>query len=149
MWNTNLLLWWISSNAMYTADPWTTGLNWAVSLIMMQIFPPNKYSWPSVSTSFISGDSANCRWRTVFSIPDWKSTDAEGWLYALIYTILYKGLEHLQILVSMRRGTQPGTNSSKYWGKTVVNFWGNQNLYMSFQLLGSIDTFTPTVQKSS
>lgn len=31
---------------------------------------------------------------TVFSIHGWESTDTEGQLYALSYTILHKGLEH-------------------------------------------------------
>lgn len=40
-------------------------------------------------------------------IPMWESADAEGQLYASIYAILYRGLEHLWILVSVGG---PGTN---------------------------------------
>ena len=40
---------------------------------------------------------------------DVKPTDTEGQLYSLYYAILYKELEHLQILVYVRA---PGTNTS-------------------------------------
>lgn len=38
----------------------------------------------------------------------WKNMNVERRMYALFYTILYKGLEDLQILVS--GGVGPGTN---------------------------------------
>lgn len=44
-------------------------------------------------------------------IPSQKSTDVEGQLYALIYTILYRGVEHPQILVSAAVVGGPGTHS--------------------------------------
>lgn len=36
----------------------------------------------------------------MISIRDWEPKDAEGWLSAFIYTILYRGPEHPWILVS-------------------------------------------------
>lgn len=45
----------------------------------------------------------------LFSIHRWESVDVEGWLCALIYAILYRGLEHPRILVSVGGGS--GTNT--------------------------------------
>ena len=38
--------------------------------------------------------------QTTFPTMGFTSEDMESWLYSLYHTILYKGLEHLQILVS-------------------------------------------------
>lgn len=43
--------------------------------------------------------------------------DVEVWLYALSYAILYKGLEHLWILVS--KGVLTPIHC-RYWGTTVI-----------------------------
>lgn len=63
-------------------------------------------------------DSANCRSKTVFSIYTCKFSEAMDWLYALFYTILYKGLEHSQSLVAARG---PGTNPWRFWGTAEVS----------------------------
>lgn len=44
-------------------------------------------------------NSTNYGSRTVFSTCDWESMDLEGQLYLLFYAVLYKGLEHLLVLV--------------------------------------------------
>lgn len=42
-------------------------------------------------------NSTNLIWKTVFLIRGCKSTDTEGPLCALFYTILHKGLQHPRI----------------------------------------------------
>lgn len=64
----------------------------------------------------------------------WESMDARGWLYALLYTILYKG--HI-CGFGITRVLEP--IPCGYGWTTVVNFWGNQKLYMNFLLhVGSV-----------
>lgn len=67
-----------------------------------------------------------------FLIQVWESTDVKGQLYALFYLILYKRLEHLQILVSkgvlkLILSWIPGEDSI---------FLGSQKLYVDFRLHG-------------
>lgn len=64
----------------------------------------NKYTvsplYPGVSYLWIQ---PTMNWKQYFwSVTDWKSTEMEGWWYALFYTILGKGLDHPWILVSVR-----------------------------------------------
>lgn len=63
-----------------------------------------------------------------------KSADAEGQLYALIYTISYKGLEHQQILLSVGI---PGANTHRYQGTTVL---GEQKVIHRFLTVWGIGT---------
>lgn len=56
--------------------------------------------------------------------------DVKSQLYTLFCAILYKGLEHPRILVSVGG---PGTNPPGYQG-AVVKFWGSQKLYTDFLL---------------
>lgn len=60
---------------------WTVRVDSVINRLFPQI-----YSQPFMSLGLTSADS------TVFSIHGWKFTDVEGWLYALFYAILYKGL---------------------------------------------------------
>lgn len=62
-----------------TVNPWTTGLNCARQLTHGFFFNKYLYSFPS------------------------ESTDAKCQLYALMYAILYRGLEHLWIFISTGR----------------------------------------------
>lgn len=55
--------------------PWTTCI-WTVQVNLYVDFPSNKY---------------------LYCFCSWESVDAEGRLYALIYTILYRGLEVLEL----------------------------------------------------
>lgn len=57
----------------------------------------SKYSWPSISESLAS---TNHGIKTVFSIHDWESVDAEGGVDALFYVILCKEVEPLRMLLS-------------------------------------------------
>lgn len=66
------------------------------------------YSQPSVSLSFASVYSPNYRQKTVFFIHSWECMDMEGQLYASLYAILYEGLEHPWILLSIEN---PRTNA--------------------------------------
>lgn len=67
------------------------GMNCADTLLH-RFFP--KDSQPSIFLGFTTMHSTNHGFKTVFS------GDMESWLLALFYTILYKGLGYLQILVS-------------------------------------------------
>lgn len=64
------------------------------------------YSFAFVSPGFTPMDSTNHNSKTVFLVHGWESMGAENQLYALFYVILYKGLEYLQILIFVWRGSQ-------------------------------------------
>lgn len=84
-----------------------------------------------MSLGFASSESVNHGSKAVFSIRCWESMATEGWLYALICAILYKGLEHPQILVSAWI-LEPIPH--RYQGMNVDKFLGNQKLYTEFWL---------------
>lgn len=80
----------------------------------------------------------------LFSICGWESLNAEGWVYALIYAILYRGLEHPQTLVSA--GVLEPI-PCRYQGKT--KFGGSQKLYSNFQLQREVSTPNPNIVQGS
>lgn len=93
-----------------------------------------------MSSGFAFPASTNCRSKTVVSIQSWESSDVEGQLYALFYTILYKGLEHPQILISVG---DPGTNnayiSRKNWRFLEWGVgWGSEVMHRFAMAWGSV-----------
>lgn len=76
------------------------GLNCVSPLTLRFFFQSICWVLPAISTNLASTGPTNRRHKTVFFTRGWESADAEGWLYTLSYTILYKGLELPPTLVS-------------------------------------------------
>ena len=116
-----------------TVDPWTSQV-WIVwDHLYTDFFPVNIQS-DCLIQGFVSTDSTNSGPKIVFSVSSWESVGAKGWLYSLFYVILYKELEHTQILVSV--GVLEPI-PCRYWGMTIVKFWGSQKFYVDFWVHGS------------
>lgn len=61
--------------------------------------------------------------KTAFWIHAWESMGVEGWVYALSYAILYRGLDRPWILVSMGNLESPVDTGGG------LQFWGSQVIY--------------------
>lgn len=68
------------------------GLNCMGPLICVFFFFLINTQSASVFLSFVSVDSTNSSWKTIFSVCSWESVGVEGWLHALFYAILHRDL---------------------------------------------------------
>lgn len=98
------------------------------------------YSWPLNIMSLNGVGPFICRF---FSINvSWESVDVEDQMYASIYAILYRGLEHPQILVSARC---PGTDPMQI-PKDNLSFGGVKSYA---QILDCVEGWCPCIVQGS
>ena len=77
----------------HTVDPWTMWI-WTAWANFFQYVVDflSIYSQLSISSGFRFMDSINSRWKTVFLINSWESTDGKQWLYDYAMPLYIKDL---------------------------------------------------------
>lgn len=125
--NNNICWHWLILN---TFDLWTTWV-WIEQVhLYIGFFSINTKSW--LYLGFASADIINHRWKTVFSICGWKSSEQRAdWVY--YSTPFY--IRDLSIWGFWYPGTSPPFIPHRGYQR-MTKIWGIQKLYSNFQMHG-------------